>query len=57
MILHTEVLTPDEAHRKAAEMLQDAATIRTQRKQMRKFENALKKQAFQLLGIEVFRLS
>ncbi len=56
-MFHPEILTPEEAQRKAAEMLQDAATIRTQRKQMKKFENALKKQAFQLLGIEVFRLS
>ena len=57
MILHTEILTPDEAQRKAAEMLQDAATIRTQRKAAKKLEKYLKKEAFRILNIEVFRLS
>ena len=56
-MFHTEVLTPEERQRKAAEMLHDAATIRTQIKAAKKLEKCLKKEAFRLLGIEIIRLS
>ena len=55
--MHNEILTPNERHEKAAELLREAAALRCVRKRMKDLEKEAKKMAYKYLEIEVFRLS